>query len=438
MKNLLEDNLDDLKRSMDNLEVPSELEFRLRQGLDEVPRKKKPFNYTRFIGVAALLIFILGYNADALAYYGKKLVGYDNLMNGALQELNELGNGQVIDKSYVFENGAGVTLDAIMLDTNNMVVFYTIFDPSGDVEEVSNDLTFFRLESFSGVSDGGGQGEISEDGKTMKWVLTYDAPKFFDKKMKLVFDSMSTGEAGEIEFKLDRNQAMTESLKIDVSKTVQINDRHLTVDSLVVSPMSTVIKGTFQNIVELGVDKFKGESIHLEELEFELLADGIPMIMESMGIGTDMGGSKYNFRFETLPKDTKEIELKLKTFAANEAVNMNVALNKGEKNRTLNILGEEIILNQVYEDHGNTYITLTSRENVFLSNLYLNIDGEEVHLEQTIDENLVTELEKETKEILRTRTVEFKGTGQDLELRIKKMRYLKEFDQTIYLEKIKD
>ena len=73
-----------------------------------------------------------------------------------------------------------------------------------------------------------------------------------------------------------------------------------------------------------------------------------------------------------------------------------------------------------------------------IDNLYLNLELISYEKVQTIDENLVTELEKETKEILRTRTVEFKGTGQDLELRIKKMRYLKEFDQTIYLEKIKD
>ncbi|NLB20248.1 MAG: DUF4179 domain-containing protein [Clostridium sp.] len=437
MKNL-DNNLDNLKRRRDNLEVPKELEFRLRQGLEKIPNKKKSFNYTRFIGVAALLVFILGYNADALAYYGKKLVGYDNLMNGTLQELNELGNGQVVDKSYVFENGARITLDAIMLDTNNIVVFQTIFDPNGDVEKVSNDLNFFRLESISGPYAGGGQGEISEDGKTMKWVRTYDAPKFFDKKMKLKFDSISTGEVGEIKFKLDRNQAMTESLKIDVSKTIEIENRHLIVDSLVVSPMSTVIKGIFQNLVELGVDQLTGDTIHYEALELELLADNIPIEFQSSGISSNLNGSKFDFRFETLPKDTKEIELKLKTFGANEAVNMNIVLSKGERNRTLNIVGEEIILNQVYEKNGNTYITLTSGENVFLSSLYLNIDGKEVELEQTIEENLATNTEKDSKKLLRTRTVEFKGTGQDLELMVKKIRYLKEFDQTIYIEKIKE
>lgn len=42
---------------------------------------------------------------DTLAFYGKKLIGYESVMNGTLKELNQLGKGQIIGKSHTFSRG---------------------------------------------------------------------------------------------------------------------------------------------------------------------------------------------------------------------------------------------------------------------------------------------------------------------------------------------
>ncbi len=73
---------------------------------------------------------------DTLAYYGKKLIGYDMVMNGTLQELNQLGKGQEIGEAYTFQNGVTLSLDGIMLDGNQLLAFYTLYDPRGTIGEI--------------------------------------------------------------------------------------------------------------------------------------------------------------------------------------------------------------------------------------------------------------------------------------------------------------
>lgn len=73
-------------------------------------------------------------------------------MSGTLQQLNELGKGQLIDKSYTFKNGVKVTLDGIMLDDNKMIVFFTNYDSEGNAYDR---LSFTSLESTFGSINGG-------------------------------------------------------------------------------------------------------------------------------------------------------------------------------------------------------------------------------------------------------------------------------------------
>src|SRR5699024_3050744 len=153
--------------------IQENMEVRLRATLDSIPNKKRSFNIKGKIAVLIIIALLIGYNANTLAYYAKELIGYDNVMNGTLQELNELGRGQIIDKSYTFKNGIKVTLDGIMLDDNNLILFHTIKDPSGNVEDAYLDLEIHQLEGLFGTTyKYGGYGEINEDGTEMKWIIT--------------------------------------------------------------------------------------------------------------------------------------------------------------------------------------------------------------------------------------------------------------------------
>ncbi|RYD05781.1 hypothetical protein N752_07765 [Desulforamulus aquiferis] len=91
--NNIEELLKKRKDQLDQLEVPEELETKLRSAL---VKSKKPRirGWAIRVAVACLAVLVISYNFSTFAYYGKSLVGYDNVMNGALKELNELGKGR--------------------------------------------------------------------------------------------------------------------------------------------------------------------------------------------------------------------------------------------------------------------------------------------------------------------------------------------------------
>lgn len=437
------------KERIENIKVPIDMEDKLREALDVIPKKKGRFK----VKVASILIAILllGYNADTLAYYGKRLIGYESIMNGTLRELNELGKGQIIDKSYIFKNGLKLTLDGIMIDDNNMVVFYTIYSPDGKVEDTNDGDTMgivYIIGAENKVFTGGGVGEINEDGTEMKWVITtHEAPKFFEKNLKLTMDyTYENGdvENGEIPFKIDRSQAVGKSIKMNIDKKIKLGNRNIKVQSLTASPISTVVKGKIQNILELGLDTISKNRIRPENIEMALIADGKIVDIQGSGISTDMKGTRFDIRFDALPQDTKNLQLKLISLGADFDVKEEIDLIKG-KSRDIQVLEQSVRIDDVYEKDGNTYIVITTEKNTRLSKVSLNIDGEIVPLEATISNNFEEEayedrisinfgeeLYENKTGIDYTRTLEFKGVGEKLTLEIERIRYDKSYDEVIY------
>lgn len=425
--NNLEKLLNEQKIKLDKLEVPTNMEDRLRNNLNDIPTKRKKSIRSK---VAALIIVVLllGYNMDTLAYYSKQLIGYESIMDGTLKELNELGKGQIIDKSYTFKNGVRVTLDGVMLDDNKMIVFYSIYDPSGDVENLIM-VGPTIVGSFGQGYYGGGQGITDESGHKINWIISYDSPKFYEKKMKLQFNL--DGEQGEIPFKLDRNKAMGHSIKINVNKKIELDGRSFTIQSLMASPTSTVIKGQIQNILELGMDYIKEERFRPENIDIILVADGREVEIKGSGMSTNMDGIKFNINYDVLPESTKKIELKLKSFGGDHDTNQLIKLVKGES-EDIKVLDQDISIDNVYEDDGKTYITITTEESLTLSRVYLNIDGEKKNLIQTIPVELDKIVNGDRVRINSTRTLEFEGVGEELELDIQRIRYNKQYDKIIY------
>nr|WP_246565834.1 DUF4179 domain-containing protein [Tissierella carlieri] len=409
------------------------MEDRLRDALDNIPNKKRKFHIKWKVVALIIAILLIGYNVDTLAYYAKQLIGYDNVMDGTLQELNELGKGQIINKSYTFKDGIKVTLDGIMLDDNNLIVFYIINDPSGNVQEIDRDLGFMYVQGLFGVTyNRSGFGQANEDKTEMKWVMTCDKPMFYERKMKLKFHSIDMEETGIIEFRLDRNQAMGHSLKIGINKEIEVDQRKIKIKSLIASPTSTVIKGQIQNIIELGIDKVKGEKSMSGDIELSIMANGKDIQKQGSRMSTSAKGSRFNMSYDALPHDTKDIQIVLKSFSGNHDVKEVIELQKGKINKDMKILEQDIRINEVYESEGNTYINITTDEGLILNTVFLDIDGEKVEAEQTIEGDFEDIVEGDTEKTNHTRTIEFKGTGENLKLDIQRIRYNKTYNETIY------
>ncbi|QZY56424.1 DUF4179 domain-containing protein [Crassaminicella profunda] len=416
------------KLEIDEIEVPEELETRLRAALKN-RHSSKTIKGKWKIKVVAFLIamMMIGYNVDTLAFYGKKLVGYDTLMSSNLKNLNELEKGQLIGKSYTFKNGEKITLDGIMLDDNQLLAFYTLQGLSENIDNVGS----MSMEGIVGRHYMmGGQGEIDEKKKEVKWIMAFEPPYFFEKELRWTF-TLTQGdkmEEGEIIFTLDRNKAMGHILKKEINKTIQVDESKIRFESILASPTTTVIKGTIQNIVELAKDQIIGERFRPDEIDIKLIANGKELLEQGSGMSTDMSGMKFDKEYEPLPTDLDKLQIQFVSFQADHDVHEKIKINKDEVNKSLKILGQNITINKVYEENGETYVTITTEESVLLSKVVLIIDGKKINLEETV----LDEYDKRGDgRINHTRTLRFLGTGKDLQLDIHRIKYNKIYNQFI-------
>lgn len=419
------------KEKLQQIQVPEEMESRLRAALANSSQKPTPFYRRPGLGIAILIVFalLIGTNYNAIASYGKQLFGYEEVMSGPLRELNNQGKGQLIGKSHTFENGISLTVDYVMLDENQLLLFYTVKDPAGKADKAFS--PFIYLRGFMGGSHfQGSQGIISEDGTEVKYIAEFEPPPFWVRKVNLEFTLREQGmdQPAQITFYLDREKAMGPTLKKNLNAAIKVDETNVKVESITASPTRTVIKGSLQSIVNLALDKISGERFYPREINFRLLANGQEVEWQGGGLTTDMSGITFETYFDPLPTPLEDLKLELVSFNADHDVNQQYPLYKGKENQRIEILGQEVEINQIRENNGETFITITSEESAVLSKVYLLVDGERVSLEETTSDDY---LKTEEGKILHKRTLRFKDAGEELQLDVKRFIYKKEYNEVI-------
>ncbi|SHN78841.1 DUF4179 domain-containing protein [Desulfitobacterium chlororespirans] len=434
MKNV-EELFEEGKAQMDRIQVPDELEMRLRNALEKAEPKPKPLSfYQRHarqfkIALVLVLALLIGFNYNVIASYGKQLFGYDQVMDGTLRELNELGKGQLIGKSHTFSNGVSLTVDYVMLDENQLLLFYTVKAPAGDV---TNALSpFMSLQNLFGESRCiSSQGRINEEESEVNYIASFEPPSLLARKLTLNFalNGQGVSTPAEITFSLDRNTAMGHTLKKELNQTIVVDQTELILQSIVASPTRTVIKGSAQNILSLAMDTLSGERFRPTDINLRLIANGEAIEVKGRGLSTDMKGITFHTNFDALPASLQELKLELVSFSADQDVNQQYSLNREEKPQVLDMLGQQVEINKLEETHGETLLTLTSEESVVLTKVYLLADGQEIALEETINDDYQKSLDGTIKH---QRTLRFLGTGKDLQLDVRRMTYSKSYNKVI-------
>ncbi|MGF7056801.1 DUF4179 domain-containing protein [Brassicibacter mesophilus] len=422
--------LGDKKEDIDKLEVPEELETRLYNALEDSslikPKKRK---WKVRVVAACIAALLIGYNFNALAYYGKELLGYEQVMNGTLKKLNELGKGQHIGKSYTFKNGLTVILDGIMVDENQLLAFYTVRDPNGEIDK-ANDPHMSIKGLIKEYNPQSGQGKMNDEKTEIKWVHSFQKPSMFEKTLHLELQLIenNTSEIGDISFSIDPNKAMGDTLKQKINKTIKSGDTKLHIESITASPTKTVIYGTIQNIVELARDQILGERLRPNDINIKLIANGEEVVHQGGGMSTDAKGMRFHSEYDALPEKLDSVQLYIESFSVDRDVNQKVSVNKDLENIEFEVLGQNIKINEVYESDGNTYISITTTEDIILTKVGLIVDGERVSLKETIN----SDIEKlKDGRMLHNRTLCFPKIGDNYQLSIEKMTYTEMYDKTI-------
>ena len=416
------------KKHFNELEAPEEMEMRLSNALNT--RKAKDPQWKKIAMVASLIIvFIFTYNYNTFAYYGKKLLGYDTILSQTLQDLNELGKGQEIGKSVTFDNGAKIILDGIMVDDNQLLAFYRIKDPN-IIEEHSNlNISPLSINGFfKEYNPGFAQGEFKKESHEVVMIHSFESPSFYEKKLKLKgsFEVNGQFEEFSIDFTLDRNKAMGHSIKQNINKSITLDHQEIHFKDIVATQTQTVIKGSLASLLDLAMEQVSGQQVR-PAIDFNLIANG--KTLEPLGSGLSSGtkGITFDHIFDTLPKDLEELKLQIKHLTIEKKVNKKIAIQK-EKTKEIEVEGQRISILEITESIGDrTEITIESEESVLLPGIQLVIDGQAKNLEEMHSEEYI----KTNNQILKRRTLSFKGTGKDLQLKLNKIHYKKEYDEII-------
>ncbi len=427
----IEDELKKGKTNLDQLEVPEELEVKLRNALVKAkPRRRTGWQIR--LAVACLALFMISYNFDTFAYFGKKLVGYDNVMNGALKELNELGKGQLIGNSYTFKNGILFTLDGIMIDESQLFAFYSLQDPTGQVD-VGQMNHHIQIEgSWGRYYMESGRGELNEAKNQINWITSFKPPFFLEKKMHvkltLTGNGKSNGEEGEITFSIDRKKAMGYTLQKGINETFKVEGTKVSLESIAASPTRTVINGSIQNIFELAMDQIKEERIRPKIVSIKLLANGQVVPEQGSQMSTDLKGITFRYFYDALPDKLTSVQIVVESLLADYDVKQKVALEENGQKQRLEILGQDIEINKVYQSRGSTYVTITTEETAVLTKVYLIVDGKRIELQETI----TNEMQKLADgKMLHIRTLQFPATGKSYQLDIERMTSVKKYNKII-------
>lgn len=83
----IEDMLRKQGEKFNQIEPPSEMEERLHLALENSSmRKRSGKMWSLRVAVLIMILFLFGSQIDSFAYYGKKLLGYDQIMTGTKTE----------------------------------------------------------------------------------------------------------------------------------------------------------------------------------------------------------------------------------------------------------------------------------------------------------------------------------------------------------------
>lgn len=430
--NKVEEMLMENKQVLDQIEIPPQMEERLRAKLRDLPgARHRKRSFIIKIAAACVLVLLIATQSNTLANYGRHLMGYDHIMNGTLQHLDELGKGQTINKSFQFKNGVTVTLDGIMLDENQLLAFYTL---KGSGVELDHFHTEGIKGKFASYSPQNGTGEINKGGTEVKWVESFEPPKFFEKKLSFHFTWLNAeagngmSETGEIAFTLDRSQAMEHTLKKDLNQSIAIDGHQIRLKSILASPTTTVVKGVIQYPWELAWDQLRGERVRPQEVSIRLFANGEEISKQGSGMSTGTNGIRFHHDYDALPAKLDKLQIQVTGFLADHDVKEKVDLDKDAGEKQVNILGQKILLKELQERDGDTYLTISTEDSIVLSSVQMIMDGKTVRLEETLSD---VEEKNQDGSIVHLRTLHFKGTGQKLQLYIERMTYQERCNEII-------
>lgn len=415
----IEEVLSEEKRRIADMTPPQDFEARMRSALDAKPsRQSKRKNPYIMMAAAGVLCFMLiSYNYNAFAFYGKKIFGYEEIMSGTMKDLNEKGMGQVIDKKKRLMDGTELSIDGIMTDANQLVMYYTLSNPQGIEDLLSYVFDPDKITGFlTNAHGGGGMAKVNDAGTEIKGTLYFDSVSPFAKKLTLHFFQGQDYQKGSISFAYDPNKAMQTQIKQSIKETVKVDKGTVTFKTITATPTSTVIEG------KMDVDNF--DRIHFGFEGVKLIANGKSIDNMGYGVESAFNGSKFDLSFDGLPDELHSLELAFNEFVGYEKLEEQIPIAEDTHH---DLEGNDLWIKRIAATERGIEITIETDENLLLDGVSVQSGDKVTPIKTTIDQTL----DKKGDRIISERTMVFETKSMPEYLLIKGIHYVKKYNQKI-------
>ncbi|WP_176444936.1 DUF4179 domain-containing protein [Paenibacillus herberti] len=312
-----------------------------------------------------LIVFLVSGNQyNAFSYYGKLLLGFDGIVGGSLKELNEEGLGQSLNESKTYEDGTTLTINRLMSDANQLIVYYTLRNSDGlKVEDHAPDSIDFHPTRVKGLltdSDStGGSSRFNENKTEYKGYHEFTPVSPFSKKLTMQFwieFNDGTRKLENITFTYDPNKALKSNIEQTFNKDFLTDIGTLSIESIIATPTMTEIKGTFTAIED--TDHFMMVDGTLDGME--LIANGIPVSSTSRQINNLLKDNKIGISliYEELPQPLHSLEIKVKELPSYKRIERNIPLTSS-KDQVFDVGGKQIRVKDLSRTSADVQLTLT-------------------------------------------------------------------------------
>ena len=420
--NEIEDQLNEEKKRLDEIAAPEEFEARLRSALDKdfsrKPKRRAP--YFTVAAVSIICFMLIGYNYNAFAYYGKKIFGFDEVISETLKDLNEKGMGQMVDKKTNLNDGTELTIDGIMTDDNQLIMYYTLSNPAGLAETFSDVFTPDKITGFlTNAHGGGGSAIIDDSGTEVKGTWYFDPVSAFSRNLTLHFRQGADNREGSVTFPYDPNKAMQTQIHQYIKETVKVDKGTLTFKTITATPTSTVIEGKMK-VVDYDRLHFGFEGV-------ELIANGKSIEKIGSGVKSSFNGSKFDLRFDGLPAELNSLELVVKEFIGYKKLEEEIQLVSDEEIH-LELEGNDVLIKKVAATEKGIEVTIETDENVLLDGVSIKSGTKLTPIKTTIGHSL----EKQGDgRILSERTMIFDTKSMPEQLLVEGIYYVKQYNKKV-------
>lgn len=426
----IEKQLREEREKIRSIQAPHSLEQTIKEAISETKSQRKKASLIGLLAVALFFTIFIIYHYDAFTYYSKKIFGLENSEYYSFIHLQDQEFGQLINKSVELDDGTILTIDRVLADENQSLLFYTLTNEDGLPQDVHQSIMLGSMTGFlTNAYPMSSTGDFNDDMTELKVIQSYESIHPFSKNITLhLWENLLNGETvkREIRFQHDPNKSMQAHFNFSIEKSLPFDLGTIEIDTMVASPTMTKLEGTIET------DKTTFEHLH------DLSLDGIQLIANGNHLRTIQHRSQHTFTdiqielfYGPLPENLHSLKLSLIDFIGYEAIDLTIDLDANLQKFVPLLGNEKILIKDINKTEKGTEVTVATDEKVVLDDVTLETENESIPFEEIVKEE--DKLQKNAQ-FMKERVLLFSTSKQAHYLNVGGIYYQKKYDETVEID----